>query len=483
MAGRDRRPYLTTNDELLGFGGSAEALTVCADYRRGYLTGMVRGDGHLKVYRYERAGRSHGDIHQFRLALADVEALDRTQDYLATEGVRTDRFVFALATTTRRAMTAVRTSAAASVARIAELVQWPTATSDAWRRGFLAGVFDAEGSRSQHVLRITNADDEILERTRDALVALGFDAVMEDRGLSNRVRTVRVRGGLREHLRFIHLVDPAIRRKCSLDGIAVKSDADLRVVEVEDLGREMPMYDITTGTGDFLANGVVSHNCYARSTHQWLELDTGRDFDTQIVVKTNLVDVLRRELARSSWRREHVALGTNTDPYQRAEGRYRLMPGVISALAGSGTPFSVLTKGTLLRRDLPLLAAAARDVPVGLGVSLAIWDEDLQTSLEPGVPGPRARLELVRAITDAGLSCGVFLARSEEHTSELQSRQYLVCRLLLEKKKQPDPITTPFKLSLPSPSAPQTSCVPSHMHILCFSSLPPPTSYSILLMF
>jgi DNA repair photolyase len=150
--------------------------------------------------------------------------------------------------------------------------------------------------------------------------------------------------------------------------------------------------------------------CFARRTHEWLELDAGRDFDSQIVVKTNLVDVLRRELGRPSWKREHVALGTNTDPYQRAEGRYRLMPGVIGALTESRTPFSILTKGTLLRRDIPLLAAAAEDVPVGLGISLAIWDDDLHTALEPGVPSPRARLDLVRAITDAGLSCGVFLA-------------------------------------------------------------------------
>ncbi|SNS30259.1 DNA repair photolyase [Geodermatophilus saharensis] len=150
--------------------------------------------------------------------------------------------------------------------------------------------------------------------------------------------------------------------------------------------------------------------CFSRSTHEWLDLDSGRDFDTQIVVKTNLVQVLRRELARPSWRREHVALGTNTDPYQRAEGRYRLMPGVIRALADSGTPLSVLTKGTLARRDVPLLAEVARDVPVGFGVSLAIWDDDLHASLEPGVPSPRARLDLVRAVTDAGLPCGVFLA-------------------------------------------------------------------------
>src|SRR3954454_10919019 len=150
--------------------------------------------------------------------------------------------------------------------------------------------------------------------------------------------------------------------------------------------------------------------CFARRTHEWLEFDSGRDFDTQIVVKTNLVDVLRRELARPSWKREHVALGTNTDPYQRAEGRYKLMPGVIRALAGSGTPFSILTKGTLLRRDLRVLAGAAADVPLGLGVSLAIHDEELHQVLEPGTPSPRARLALVRALRDAGLPCGVMLA-------------------------------------------------------------------------
>jgi len=150
--------------------------------------------------------------------------------------------------------------------------------------------------------------------------------------------------------------------------------------------------------------------CFARRTHEWLEFDSGHDFDSQIVVKTNLVDVLRRELGRPSWKREHVALGTNTDPYQRAEGRYRLMPGVIAALADSGTPFSILTKGTLLRRDIPLLAAAARRVPVGIGVSMAIWDDAVHAALEPGVPTPRARLDLVRAVTDAGLPCGVFLA-------------------------------------------------------------------------
>jgi DNA repair photolyase len=103
-------------------------------------------------------------------------------------------------------------------------------------------------------------------------------------------------------------------------------------------------------------------------------------------------------------------MGTNTDPYQRAEGRYRLMPEVIAALAESGTPFSILTKGTLLSLDLPLLAAAGRQVKVGVSVSLALLDPELHATLEPGTPAPQARLSLIRRIRAAGLSCGVLVA-------------------------------------------------------------------------
>ena len=150
--------------------------------------------------------------------------------------------------------------------------------------------------------------------------------------------------------------------------------------------------------------------CFARRSHEYLEFDAGKDFDTQIVVKTNIGAVLRREVNRPSWRREHVAMGTNTDPYQRAEGRYALMPDVIRALADSGTPFSILTKGTVLGRDLDLLASANESVPVGVGVSLALLDPELQHSLEPGTPSPQARLKLIERITAAGLPCGVFIA-------------------------------------------------------------------------
>lgn len=150
--------------------------------------------------------------------------------------------------------------------------------------------------------------------------------------------------------------------------------------------------------------------CFARPTHEYLDLDSGNDFDRQIVVKTNVVEVLRRELRRPSWTRETVALGTNTDPYQRAEGRYALMPGIIGALADSGTSFSILTKGTLLRRDLGLIAEASKRVNVGVAVSLAVGEVDLHHDLEPGTPSPQARLDLITAVRGAGLDCHVMVA-------------------------------------------------------------------------
>ncbi len=158
--------------------------------------------------------------------------------------------------------------------------------------------------------------------------------------------------------------------------------------------------------------------CFARNSHTYLDFDAGDDFDRQVGVKLNVAEVLAQQLQHPRWQRSPVAMGTNTDPYQRAEGRYRLMPGVISAFVQARTPFSVLTKGTLLHRDLPLLASAAERVEVGVGVSLALLDAQLQQSLEPGTPAPRARLELIRALAEAGLPCSVFVAPVLPHLTD-----------------------------------------------------------------
>lgn len=158
--------------------------------------------------------------------------------------------------------------------------------------------------------------------------------------------------------------------------------------------------------------------CFARNTHTYLDFDAGADFDSQVVVKVNAAEVLAHQLRAPTWRREHVAMGTNTDPYQRAEGRYQLMPGVVAALAHADTPFSILTKGTLLQRDLAPLTRAVERVPVGIGVSLALLDPELHRALEPGTPTPRARLDLVRAVRGVGLPCGVFVAPVLPHLTD-----------------------------------------------------------------
>ena len=193
------------------------------------------------------------------------------------------------------------------------------------------------------------------------------------------------------------------------EGVLLKSDEKLGVASIEPLGIELPMYDITTGTGDFIANGVVSHNCFARNTHTYLDLDAGRDFDTKVVVKVNAPELLRAKLASPRWAGEHIAMGTNVDCYQRAEGRYQLMRGIIGALRDAANPFSILTKGTLILRDLDLLLSAAEVTSVGLNVSAGFVDEDLWRAIEAGTPAPQRRLDVCAAFGDAGLRCGVLM--------------------------------------------------------------------------
>jgi len=128
------------------------------------------------------------------------------------------------------------------------------------------------------------------------------------------------------------------------------------------------------------------------------------------VVKVNAGELLRRELAAPRWRGGHIAMGTNVDCYQRAEGRYRLMPQILAALRDFANPFSILTKGTLILRDLPLLRQAARVTQVDLSLSVGFVDERMWRAVEPGTPSPRRRLDVVRALGDAGFPVGVLMA-------------------------------------------------------------------------
>lgn len=152
------------------------------------------------------------------------------------------------------------------------------------------------------------------------------------------------------------------------------------------------------------------HYCYARATHAHLGLDAGLDFTQRIFVKSNVVEVLRRELAARSWRREEVAIGTATDPYQPGEGRFGLMPGILQAFADVHSPVSIVTKSTLVWRDREILAHLQAVAGARVSFTITTLDPEIWRELEPGTPPPQQRLEIMRRLVEAGVPCGVFLA-------------------------------------------------------------------------
>jgi DNA repair photolyase len=150
--------------------------------------------------------------------------------------------------------------------------------------------------------------------------------------------------------------------------------------------------------------------CFARPSHTYLDLDADRDFERRIVVKVNTVSRLRHELDPRRWAGELIAMGTNTDPYQRAEGKYRLTRGIVEVLAEHANPFSILTKSTLVLRDLALLAEAAQRTSVRVNLSIGTLDEEVWRTTEPGTPHPLRRVRAVEQLNEAGVPCGVLVA-------------------------------------------------------------------------
>ena len=359
-------PALAVGDRMFGVGHFAESPKESPEYQAGFLCGLIRGDAAL------------GDR-----PAQEGDAWIRADGYLADVPLH-------------------------------EALRWPEQPSGDWYRGFLAGAFGSTGRTDRLAVTFTSRDEMFLRRITDALTHLGVPsrrpphprrAPSPDAAPAS-VETVR---DLWAALRFRHLTG-ALDAPLDASGIGVRSDSQLAVIDIEPLGLTLPLYDITTGTGDFVADGVVSHNCFARNTHTYLDLDAGHDFDSKVVVKVNAGELVRRELGAPRWTGAHIAMGSNVDVYQRAEGRYRLMPQILAALRDFANPFSILTKGTLILRDLNLLTQAASVTRVGLSFSVGFLNEEMWRSVEPGTPSPRRRLDAVRTLTDAGFSVGVLMA-------------------------------------------------------------------------
>jgi len=355
------QPALAVGDLMFGVGHFAEPPKETPEYQAGFLCGLIRGDAALGGH----PGRE-GDAW-----------------------VRADRYLEDLP--------------------LHEALRWPEQPTPGWFRGFLAGAFGSTGRADRLGITFTCGDQLFLSRVTDALTRLGLPSRAPVTTRPGTAGTVEIDRDLWAALRFRHLtgVDGA---RLDASGVGVRSSRELAVADIEDLGLTLPLYDISTGTSDFIADGVVSHNCFARHTHTYLDLDAGHDFDTKVIVKVNAGELIRRELAAPRWSGAAIAMGTNVDVYQRAEGRYRLMPEILAALRDHANPFSILTKGTLILRDLDLLKQAAEVTRVGLAVSVGFLDEAIWRSVESGTPSPRRRLEVVRRLTDAGFPVSVLMA-------------------------------------------------------------------------
>jgi DNA repair photolyase len=412
-SGTTRRPFLTLNNELLGTGAFAEGPLENDNYRRGYLCGMIRGDGLLKSYVYTRKSSGQPDhAYRFRLALCDPPALLRTQDYLLDFEIATHEFQFQEAVGSHKAMYAIRTNSAAKFEMIQSLIAWPLDPTTEWSKGFLAGIFDAEGSFSQTVWRVPNTDPEIIGWVTRCLRQFRFNFVVEHLPYTDRkpMDVVRMKGGLREHLRFFHTVRPAIMRKLDITNQAVKSDAKLRVVSIEPLGKAMRLFDITTTTEDFIANGVVSHNCFARPSHAYLGLSPGLDFETRLSAKVNAAELLRQEISKPGYKCEPLMVGINTDAYQPIERTQKVTRSILEVLHETDHPVTLLTKSALVERDLDLLAPMAKKKLVHVSFSVTTLDNDLSRKMEPRTSAPGRRLLAVKRLSEAGIPVGVNVA-------------------------------------------------------------------------
>lgn len=408
-SGPSQRPFLTTNNKLMGTGAFSEGPMEDDNYKRGYLSGLIRGDAVIGGPAITRDGRIYK--RQFRLALCDAEALLRAQEYLLDFEVATGERLFQAAFGNRRAMHAI-TAGTTKQALIDQVIAWPNHPENEWAKGFLAGIFDAEGSFSQTVWRIPNTDRDIIDWIKRCLTMFDFRFALEHLSYADRkpMDVVRMRGGLREHLRFFHTVRPAITRKLNLENQAIKSDAKLRIVSVEPIGKAMRLFDITTSTEDFIANGVVNHNCFARPSHAYIGLSPGIDFETRLTAKTNAAEKLREELANPRYKCETIQLGINTDSYQPIERQQKITRSILEVLSETHHPVSIITKSALVERDLDILAPMAKRNLVHVAFSITTLDHEISRRMEPRTSAPARRVEAVRRLTQAGIPVSVMVA-------------------------------------------------------------------------
>ncbi len=374
------------------------------EYRIGYIAGLSLGDGTFR-YLPEEKGR-RGRQSYWRIALMDIEPLTRTVSYLARFGVEAFVRPFQGGPSSRNPMQKVEIRSLGRLAIVRDLISAERSTR-AYRRGFLAGFFDAEGHDGDS-LRMSQVDLGVLERVRAYARDLGFRFDLEVRP-GAVASSLRLAGRLLNRLRFFSVCRPAIARKRDrLFDREINLDPE-RVERIE-AGPLADVVDITTTTGTFYAAGLATHNCYARPSHEYLGFSAGLDFERRIMVKDDAPELLRQTFRSRRWEPQVVAMSGNTDCYQPVERRLALTRRCLEVFLEFRNPVAIITKSALVARDADLLGALARDQAAHVLCSITTLDPELARRLEPRAAAPARRLEAIAALHAAGVPVGVMVA-------------------------------------------------------------------------
>lgn len=406
------RPPLTTGHQLMGVGAFAERLQPNAAYRAGYLCAWLRAARFVGSGSETRPEGQRVRAQWIELAEGGRESLERVRNRLGRGCADAAPPVAHGGMTDRIAGPPLRRLVGIGLDEARTHAGWPASPSQGWYAGFLAGLFDADGQCCRGSVCIGVANEQLSAWAKRALRALGFTFAVRPRhsGRAQPAHGVRLLGGLRAQLRFLHAVDPASTHRVEFAGQTVTSTARLEVLKIEPLARAMRLYDLTTSSADFIANGLVSHNCYARPSHAYLGLSPGLDFETRLFYKADAARLLKGELARPGYVCKPITLGANTDPYQPVERHARITRTLLELLFDCRHPVAIVTKGTLVLRDLDLLAEMARAGLASVAVSVTTLDADLKRALEPRAAAPVARLSVIRELTAAGIPTAVLAA-------------------------------------------------------------------------
>jgi DNA repair photolyase len=404
------RDFRWSTTDALAPGARLRHATVTAaesiddDYRVGYIAGLSLGDGTFRYQPGWRSNRLGFPMAYWRVALVDDEPLDRVVAHLRCFGVEASVRPFFAGAPNRRPLRKVEVRALARLAVIHGIVH-ADRDSRSYRRGFVAGFFDAEG-HSGDSLRISQVDVGVLERVQRYAASLGFEFVLEPR--PDRASTLRLKGRLVDRLRFFSVCQPAIARKMhALFGREMNLDPDL--VQAVERGPVADVVDIQTSTGTFLAAGLATHNCYARPSHEYLGFSAGLDFERRIMVKEDAPALLRATFMKPRWQPEVVALSGNTDCYQPVERRLGITRRCLEVFVEFLNPVSAITKSALVARDADLFAELARHGAAHVLVSITSLDPELARRMEPRAARPERRLDAVAALAAAGVPVGVMI--------------------------------------------------------------------------